>query len=446
MTRIFVTVLGAALLNAAQAADKLNIVFIMADDMGYADAGCFGGEHVLTPNIDKLAAGGMRFTDCYAGSTVCAPSRSVLMTGLHTGHTRVRGNFGKGGVAGLGGGKGRVPLRDEDVTVAEVLKEAGYVTGITGKWGLGEPDTGGEPNRQGFDEWFGYLNQRRAHSYYPDFIWKDQKKFPLPGNTAGKKGQYTHDLFTEFALDFIGRHAGGKKPFFLYVPYTIPHAKFEVPSLEPYTDKKWPKEQIAYAAMVTRMDGDVGKIMKLLEREGADSSTLVFFCSDNGAQARYEGGLNCSGALRGRKRDMFEGGLRTPMIARWPGKIKAGAVSDLAWTFADFLPTAAALAGLAPPAGIDGISVVPTLLGESQDLSDRFLYWEFFERGYQQAARWRDWKAIRKKPGGDLELFDLKGDLGESRDISKKHPNVVAKFEKYLASARTKSEAWPIPR
>ena len=209
--------LSLAVAGPTTAIEQPNIIFIMADDLGYGDLGCYGQQQILTPHIDQMAAEGIRFTNVYAGSTVCAPSRSVLMTGKHTGHTTVRGNFGKGGVTGLGGGQGRVPLKDEDVTVAEVLQSAGYITGMTGKWGLGEPNTTGMPSKQGFDHWFGYLNQRRAHTYYPDFIWLDEAKYPLPGNTEGKREQYTHDLFTEFALKFVRQHAGGNKPFFLYL-------------------------------------------------------------------------------------------------------------------------------------------------------------------------------------------------------------------------------------
>jgi arylsulfatase A-like enzyme len=322
------------LLTALPAAAAPNIIYIMADDMGYADAGCYGGKYVQTPTLDQMAAEGMRFTDAYSGAPVCAPARSVLMTGKHTGHTTVRGNFGKqGGVRGLGGGKGRVPLLAEDVTVAEVLKAAGYHTGMTGKWGLGEPNTSGEPNSQGFDEWFGYLNQRRAHTYYPDFIWKNREKYPLPGNTGGKKTQYTHDLCAAFALDFIKRNHA--KPFFLYLPYCIPHSKLEIPDLGPYADDtKFGKAETTYAAMITRMDTDIGKMMALLKALKIDDNTIVFFCSDNGAASRYDGKLNSSGPLRGRKRDMYEGGLRVPMIVRWPGRIKAGTVSGTPWTFA----------------------------------------------------------------------------------------------------------------
>lgn len=427
------------------AAERPNILFIMADDLGYGDLGCYGQQHIRTPNIDQLAAEGMRFTDAYAGSTVCAPSRSVLMTGQHTGHTTVRGNFGKGGVRGLGGGKGRVPLKEEDETVAEVLDAVGYVTGITGKWGLGEPSTSGTPNKKGFDEWFGYLNQRRAHTYYPDFLWLNEDKYPLPGNTDGKKEQYTHDLFTQFALKFIDTHAGGKRPFFLYVPYTVPHARYEIPSTEPYTDKEWKKDEKVHAAMITRMDQDVGRIMTLLKEKGVDENTLVFFCSDNGAAKRWEGRFDSSGALRGHKRDMYEGGIRTPMIVRWPGRVPVGKTSDTPWYFPDVLPTLADVADAPFSADVDGISILPTILGKDQpELSNRPMYWEFFERGFQQAARRGHWKAIRKKRGGPIELYDLSKDIGEQHDIASKNPDIVESFDRYFSEARTESESWPL--
>ena len=430
---------------AASSAEKPNVIFIMADDMGYADAGCYGGKVISTPHIDKLATEGMRFTQCYAGSTVCAPSRSVLMTGLHAGHTRVRGNFSKvAGVAGLGGGKGRVPLEKDDVTVAEVLKGAGYSTGLAGKWGLGEPRTEGLPNAQGFDEWVGYLNQRRAHSYYPEYIWNNQHKVVLPGNASGEKGDYIHDLFVTFSLGFIKKYKA--EPFFLYLPYTLPHSKFEIPDLGEYADKPWEDDEKAYAAMVTRLDSDVGRIMALLKELNLDEKTLVFFCSDNGAASRWEGRFDSSGPLRGRKRDLYEGGIRVPMIARWPGKVKAGAASDQVWSFADVLPTLAEAGGAKIPdeLDLDGASVLPTLLGKAQpELAGRYLYWEFFEKGFQQAARWKDWKAIRPQKGGALQLYDLSEDLAETQDVAAGNPQIVKQFEDYLKGARTESAAWP---
>jgi len=416
---------------------KPNIIFIMADDLGYADLGCYGQKKIKTPNIDRLAAKGTRFTQCYAGSTVCAPSRSVLMTGQHTGHTRVRGNFGKAGgvlVTGSGSPQRRIPLEPEDVTVAEVLKKAGYATGITGKWGLGEPDSTGLPNRQGFDEWFGYLNQRAAHSYYPPYLWRNKEKVILEGNKDGQKKQYSHNLVTDFALKFIRG-----------LPYTIPHAKYETPSTDPYTDKPWPKDAKVHAAMITLMDRDIGRIMELLKQLNIDRRTIVFFCSDNGAARRWEGTFDSSGPLRGKKGTMYEGGLRTPMIVRWPGIVPAARINPTAvWYFADVLPTLADLAGAKPPTGIDGISVLPTLLGKRQNTADRFLYWEFPSGGFKQAVRWRNYKAIRLAPNKPLELYDLQKDVSEKNNIAEKHPDVVAKIEAYLKTARTDSPNWPI--
>lgn len=393
-----------------------NIIFIMADDLGYGDLGCYGQKVIKTPHIDELADEGLRFTQCYAGSMVCAPSRSVLLTGKHTGHTTVRGNYGIGGVKGLGGKDGRVPLKEEDVTFAEVLKQAGYTTGMTGKWGLGEPGTSGEPNSQGFYEWLGSLNQKRAHSYYPTFIWRNRDRISLEGNVDGKKTQYTHDMFTDFALEFI--RTNQNKPFFPYLPYCIPHDNYEIPSTDPYADKQWADNEKVHAAMVTRLDKDVGRLMALLKDLKIDQHTIVFFCSDNGAAERWEERFDSSGPLQGHKRDMYEGGIRTPMIVRWPGQIKAHTESNLAWYFADVLPTLADIAGAAAPEDIDGISVLPTLLGEKQNLANRFLYWEFFERGFQQAVRWRNWKAVILKPGQELELYDLSNDIGETHNVA----------------------------
>ena len=423
-------------------ANRPNIVLIMADDMGYADAGCYGQKQIRTPNIDRLASEGMRFTQCYTGSAVCAPSRSVLMTGLHTGHTRVRGNFGRHGVVGLGGGKGRVPLLDEDVTVAEVLHDVGYRTGITGKWGLGEPSTNGTPNKQGFDSWFGFLNQRRAHNHYPEYLWLNENKFDLTGNSLDQEQLYSHDLFTGHALNFI--RVNRREPFFLYVPYTVPHARFQVPDLGIYEDKAWPNDAKAYAAMISRMDADVGRIVTLLKESDIDRRTMIFFCSDNGAANRYDGLFDSSGPLRGRKRDMYEGGLRTPMIVRWPGKIAAGTTSDLVWSFADVLPTLAEAAGAEAPERLDGQSVMPTLLGNEQDLANRFLYWEFHEQKFHQASRWRDWKAVRSGVSLPIELYDLSKDPGETTNVAETNPETIARFEDYFATARVASENWPI--
>lgn len=436
-----------------------NIIFIMLDDMGYGDLAVYGQEHIQMPNVNRMAREGIRYTDVYCGSTICAPSRSVLMTGQHTGKTRVRGNMPRnrdeGAVRGVGGL--RQPLLKEDVTVAEVLQGAGYVTGITGKWGLGEPDTPGVPNEQGFDEWLGLLNQRRAHSYFPEFIWRNQEKVVLEGNTGTTRHfdveeHYVHDLFTEFALEFIEEHGARNRPFirpfFLYLPYTVPHSRWQIPELEPYTvDQDWTREQKVYASMLTRVDRDIGLMFERLKALGIDEQTIVFFCSDNGAQNRYQGVFQSSGPLRGMKRSMYDGGLRTPMVVRWPGKIEPDTVSNDIWYFADVLPTLAELAGVDEiPENIDGVSVVESLLtGHQPELRDRKLYWEDHERGFRQAARWGDWKAVRNRHDRDIELYNLAEDIGESNDIAADHPDVVAEFERFFVEARTPSNGWPSP-
>jgi arylsulfatase A-like enzyme len=440
--------------NCTAAEERPNIIFILADDLGYGDLGCYGQKVIRTPNIDRMAAEGLRFTDCYAGSTVCAPSRCVLMTGYHTGHCLVRGNA-------------RVPLRPEDATVAELLKDAGYKTGIIGKWGLGEADTTGTPNRQGFDYWFGYLNQQHAHNYYPEYLWRNEEKLPLrnevnhliggtdrtPGGVATKRVDYSHDLFTAEALGFLD----GRKDerFFLYLAYTIPHANneagnrgMEVPSYEPYEDRDWPEPQKGHAAMITRLDRDVGRLFAKLKELGIDGRTIVFFSSDNGPHK--EGGgdpafFHSSGPLRGFKRSLHDGGIRVPGIARWPRKIKAAATSDLPWYFADFLPTACELAGREAPPGMDGISIVPTLLGKGEQQRHEFMYWEFHEGpSSQQAVRMGHWKAVRTAPSAPIQLYDLRADLAEADDVAANHADVVARIAEYLKTARTESADWPL--
>jgi len=462
MTGFAVASLGAASLLPSCASEgrtagikgkRPNIIFILADDLGYGDLGCFGQKNIKTPNIDRLAAEGMRFTDHYAGSTVCAPSRCCLMTGLHTGHALVRGNA-------------NVPLRPSDVTVAELLKQAGYTTGIIGKWGLGEADSTGIPNRQGFDFWFGYLNQRHAHNYYPEYLWRNEQKYQLrnevnhiiggrdrtPGGVSTKRVDY------EEALRFVEKNKDNT--FFLYLPFTIPHANneagnkgMEVPSYGQYADKDWPEPQKGHAAMITRLDGDIGRLMAKIKTLGLDENTFVFFSSDNGPHK--EGGADpafskSSGPLRGYKRALYEGGIRVPTIARWPGKIKAGSVTNLISAFWDFLPTCCDLVGISTPDGIDGISMLPTLLGQSsKQKKHEYLYWEFHEQGKRQAVRMGDWKGIRqnvaKNPNGPVELYYLKNDIGEQNNVANQHRNIVARIEDIMKSARTPSEHWPLP-
>ncbi len=438
------SMLSQARRSAAQrrntARGRPNIIFILADDLGYGDLGCYGQRTLRTPCLDRMAAEGMRFTDAYSGSTVCAPSRCALMTGLHTGHCRVRGNA-------------LVPLLPEDVTVAELLKGAGYATGIVGKWGLGEPDTTGIPNRQGFDHWFGYLNQAHAHNYYPEYLWRNEEKVELTGNLNGARAEYSHDLFTQEALEFVHVHA--QEPFFLYLAYTIPHANnelgretgdgMEVPTDGPYADRDWPQPQKSHAAMITRMDRDIGTLFSLLGELGIDQDTIVFFTSDNGPHK--EGGadpafFHSSGPLRGFKRDLYEGGIRVPMLVRWPGMIQSG-VSDLPCAFWDFLPTACQIGGATPPEGLDGQSVVPSLFGRPQERRAP-LYWEFHERGFEQAVRHGQWKAVRHGIGKPLELYDLATDLGETRNVATDQPAVVAEIEECLKTARTDSKEFPV--
>jgi len=439
--------LGALRENATAFADepssrKPNIIFIMADDLGYAELGCYGQKLIKTPYVDQMARESTRFTDCYTGAAVCAPSRSVLMTGQHTGHTTVRGNHGIN-TPKHDGQEGRIPLKADDVTVAEILKSAGYATGITGKWGLGEPGSTGLPTDHGFDEWLGYLNQDHAPDYFTDYLWRNKSKMVLEGNKNGKHGQYTHDLFTEFALNFIRQNSS--RPFFLYVPYCIPHKKMEVPSLAPYENETWDKEAVTRAAMITRMDKDVGRILTLLKELDIDSDTIVFFCSDNGVSQRWDGLFDGCGPFREKKGSLYEGGISTPMIVRWPGKVPAARVDDTAWYFADVLPTLAELAGAASPENIDGISVLPTLLGRAQDFGDRFMYWEHHGKNAElhQAVRRGNWKAVRHGLDNPLELYDLSADIGESNDLADGHPEIVAQMKTFLQSARTESLYWP---
>jgi arylsulfatase A-like enzyme len=447
-------VLG-ALPAPAPAADerKPNIILMLADDLGYGDVGAYGQKQVQTPNLDRLAAEGVRFTQCYSGSTVCAPSRCCLMTGRHTGHARIRGN-------------GDFPLHAGDVTVAEVLKSAGYATGMCGKWGLGEVDTAGYATRKGFDEFFGYANHVDAHNYYPEFLWKGDEKFPLAGNVLGprrnvtiQRAQYAPDLITASALDFIERHKDG--PFFLYYASILPHANnergaaegngMEIPSDAPYSDRPWPQPQKNHAAMITHLDADVGKLLDRLQALGLERDTIVLFSSDNGPHK--EGGgdpafFHGAGPLRGFKRAMYDGGIRVPMIVRWPGKVPAGTVSTQVMAFWDILPTLAELAGARAPEGLDGLSMAPALLGPRRSgrapQSHEFLYWEFHEGGTKQAVRMGDWKAVRLRPEGPLELYDLETDLGETHDVAAAHPDVVARIDAYLKTARTDSPEFPV--
>jgi arylsulfatase A-like enzyme len=440
---------GAASGSAAtQPAARPNIIFIMADDLGHGDLGCYGQEKIRTPNIDRLATEGTRFTQAYAGAAVCAPARCVLMTGLHTGHARIRDNGPRvgGDIEYFGEGSRRLSLRDQDSTVAEALREAGYVTGIMGKWGLGEPGTAGTPNRRGFDEWYGYLNQNHAAYYYTDYLWRNDQREPIAQNANGRREAYTHDLFTAEALGFVRRHQ--ERTFFLYLAYTVPHERLEVPSLGSYAGEPWPEKAKIYAAMVTRMDRDVGRLMAELDRLGLARNTLVFFTSDNGARnlPGVDDLFRSSGGLRGRKSALYEGGIRVPMLVRWPGVVPAAGVSDAPWYFADVFPTLLEVAGIPYRSrNFDGISVLPALRGEAQPaLATRHLYWEVPKERLRQAVRRGHWKAVRGHVDEPLELYDLRTDGAEANDVAAAHPTVVAEFEHYLASSRIASPHWPI--
>ncbi|HKA01755.1 MAG TPA: arylsulfatase [Candidatus Solibacter sp.] len=431
---------GALAAHGQSPARRPNILFILADDLGYGDVGVYGQKTIPTPNIDRIAREGTRFTQAYAGSAVCAPSRCALMTGYHTGHARIRGNL-------------RVPLESSDITVAKVMKDAGYRTGIVGKWGLGNPYSPGIPNLQGFDDWFGFLDQGYAHTYYPQSLWDNKEERIIAGNLGTRK-VWVQDLFTQRALSFLDQKQAN--PFFLYLAFTSPHANdelgndtndgMEVPDDEPYHQRPWPQVEKNFASMVTRLDRDVGRVLDQLKKTGQEDNTLVIFASDNGPHR--EGGhdptfFHSGGPLRGIKRDLYEGGIRVPMLARWPGVIQPGSLNDQVWAFWDFLPTAAELAGATPPNGIDGISMAPTLLGRPQR-NHEYLYWEFHERGFSQAVRMGDWKGVRPGVGAPLELYDLHTDLAETTNVASAHPDVVTRMEEILKSARVDSKEFPI--
>ncbi|HET8549262.1 MAG TPA: arylsulfatase [Bryobacteraceae bacterium] len=422
--RHFLAMTGAAF-AANAAASRPNIVFILLDDLGWGDLGCYRQKLIETPNIDALARESMRFTDCYAGGSVCAPSRSVLMTGLHGGHTPVRANAGT------------VPLRHEDFTIAEMLKKTGYATGCFGKWGLGDAGSAGAATRQGFDEFFGYLHQVHAHDYWTPFLRDGEKRLELPANSEGKRGVYSSDLIHSRALDFLRKHRS--RPYFLYAAYTLPHARLEPPDDSPYSKRDWPQLYKNYAAMVTRADRQVGELLRAIDRE----NTVVFLASDNGGEGDKVDFFHSNANFRGRKASLYEGGIRVPMIVHWPGRVRAGSISPCAWSFCDMMPTLAEIVGVKPPDGIDGVSVLPTLLGRTQPV--RSLYWEqySFDRrtndlrpeSLQQAARIGSWKAVRRKPEGAVELYRLDEDPGETHDVAAQHRARVEEMESYMRGA-----------
>ena len=433
-----------------------NILFIQADDLGYGDLSAYGQAQFRTPNLERLARDGIRFTNYYSGSTVCAPSRAALMTGQHTGHGWIRGN-------------GEIPLRAEDVTLAMLLRDAGYRTAVIGKYGLGTPGTTGQPDKKGFEYSFGFLDHRHAHRQFTDHLYRNAAAVPVDLTR-----DYVNDLFTQEASAYISQTDA--RPFFLYLNYTVPHAELRVPedSLaplrgtfpeKPFVNEKadarqsgatidgaslgyrsQPAPKAAFVAMIQRMDRDIGRLLDVLAARQLDATTLVMFVSDNGPH--QEGGaepafFKSSGGLRGIKRDLYEGGIRVPMIARWTGVIPRGHVSDHAWAHWDMLPTLAELAAAKVPSGLDGVSMTRALRGQPQP-GHEFMYWEFHERGFQQAVRMGNWKAVRLAKDAPLELYDLSTDPAEQRNVAAAHADVVARIEKYLAGARTDSARWPV--
>ncbi len=424
-----------------------NIIYIMADDLGYGDLGCYGQEKIQTPNIDQLATEGMRFTQAYAGSSVCAPSRCSLITGKHNGHNRVRDNIPHGTF-----------LQPDDFTMAEMLKQAGYTTGGMGKWSLGNPGSWGVAHYQGFDYYYGHLNQDQAHFYYPDYLWENDKISLLTGNRAEKKQEYTHDLFTEKAINFIQENKAN--PFFLYLPYTIPHYSdygskspevYIVPSDEPYTNEAWSQTSKNYAAMITRMDKDVGKIVQLLKDLGLEENTLIIFTSDNGPLTRIPDSydfFDSNGPLKGGKRDMYEGGIRVPFIAKWKNVIDEGSVTDKIITFWDVMPTLADMIDYPSDIETDGISFFPVLKGNENDKKDHaYLFWDYghTREKYMQAVRFEKYKGIANfvKEKVTYELYDLENDPGETLNIAAEYPEIMDKIKEFMTEAYVYTEAYP---
>lgn len=460
---------GIALAQTGFDGDPPNIVFIMVDDMGYADTGVYGGEQIQTPNIDRLAAEGIHFTQAYSGNTVCAPARSTLMTGTHMGTTPVRSN------------SGGVSLRTEDVTIAQVLQQAGYATGGYGKWGLGEVGQPGVPEKKGFDEFFGYYHQIHAHYFYPDYLYRNSERVYLPGNEdfyegpngegrgagpvpaanpeTGQQYQFSHSLIFDKTKEFIREHHD--QPFFVYAPWTPPHSRYELPADDPawqmYKDRDWPLDVRIFAAFVSMVDRHVGEVMGLLEELQIDDNTIVFFTSDNGGPVNMSRSvLQSNNPFRGGKTNLYEGGLRVPLIVRWPGKVAADQVSDHLTYFPDIFPTLAELAGASHlvPDVVNGISILPELIGEEasgrSQQTHEYLYWEYADVDWsrvrymedetlRQAVRSDQWKAIRPAPGEPLMLFDLDSDIREENNVADRHPDIVSMMERYMEEAHTPS-------
>jgi len=452
---VAITLMSGGKTTAASAVDMPNIVYIMMDEWGYFEWSAMGHPILQTPNIDKMASEGIRFTQLLAGGSVCAPTRSTLMTGQHTGHTTVRSN---------GGGKA---LCSDDITIADILKAAGYAVGGFGKWGLGDAGTTGVPEKHGFDTFFGYYHQVHAHSYYPKFLLRNSEKILLEGNTGDfyEGNVFSHNLIHEEALKFIRANASSgsarTRPFFAYLPYTPPHGHWGMPEDDPawlkYKERKWDAsnqrgehDAQKYAAMIEMVDRQVGEILDLLRELNIDKNTIMFLCGDNGGQPYFKNENNPHGFLapnlnprtgkrfRGGKNNFYEGGLRIPFIVRWPGRIKPGTVSDHLGYFPDLMPTLVELAGMEPCKNTDGISFAPTLLGENEigrmQEKHEYLYWE---DGKSCAVRMENWKAVRPNKAKPFELYDLSKDLGELNNVAKQHPDILEKMMLYAKEAHT---------
>ena len=466
-TSAFGSRLGA---QEAAPATPPNIILIMADDLGYGELGCYGQQKIRTPRIDQLASEGMRFTQFYSGSPLCAPSRCALMTGMHTGHAYVRDNQEKGPWSNRVKQEydtefsGQRPLPAQTTTVAELLKQHGYATAAIGKWGLGHVGTPGAPTSQGFDLFYGYYCQRHAHNHYPAYLWRNAEKEVLPGNTGkDPSGEtYSQDKFIENAKAFIT--SNHDKPFFLYLPVTVPHLAIQAPeaAIDEYSDlpetpyegtdnyQKSDRPHAGYAAMVTHLDKGVGEIVDLVEQLGLDERTLIIFTSDNGPTYKRIGGadsdfFNSSAGLRGRKREMYEGGIRVPLIARWTKTIPADSESTAPAASWDLLPTLCDAAGIKPPAGIDGVDLLPVLKGDSGKASERNFYWELAD-GKHQAVRMGRWKGVRANltaGSQPWELYDLAADRSETANVADQHPEIVAKIDQFARDSHVASPEYP---
>ncbi|MBP8260418.1 MAG: arylsulfatase [Verrucomicrobia bacterium] len=419
-----------------------NLIFVLSDDLAQGDVGCYGQKLIRTPNLDRMAAEGMRFTQAYCGTTVCAPSRASLMTGLHSGHCPIRANREIQP-------EGQMPLPTETITVAQVLKGSGYATACVGKWGMGMFDTTGSPLKKGFDHFFGYNCQRHAHSYFPAYLYRDGQRFELPGNDGQGVGKiYAQDLIQKDALDWV--RANRSRPFFLFYAITLPHGRQEIDDVGLYAKENWTPTQKAYAAQVTRLDRDVGQLLGLIKELGLDERTLVIVAGDNGssfAPGTPMGRLfeQASNGLRGFKRELYEGGLRQAAIARWPGRVPAGRISDQPWAFWDFLPTAVELAGGSIPAGFkpDGYSLVRMLEGGPAPQREYF-YWELHESASLQAVRFGDWKAVKNGLSAPIELYDLRIDAGETRNLASEKPELVDRATSLMSQAHREDPLWPL--